>query len=385
MGTTPRGTSAALPHLPHDVLLHILDRMTPAQTTLFSQLCTTTAAAAADPAIWASLARRHLGIAPAQHALSAATLSSLAASLVSRWWLATGAFVPGVPVHFRKGFTEVHARGGVERDVADGSSVAAYVFGGRHRDAAVPVAVPAVTMHFFLDAAGPFPMEGMLLRLVHVSEPAPHDPPAFPSAFPPPAPPAPDARACAPDVARVRIVVNGSTLLACAVPAGDRLHVLDVHVPPELLLTKPRLNTVAVEYDRASRAAYWLKSVDVVPCILPLPPIADDALRFAPRVPDVMPLPRPWARVDDDARATPPEEEPPRERPREEHSPPPRRAVGSPPHPAQARAGDAAAAKHHKAAKVVKQARKPKHVFHHNHYRSPRGNAPGSPRARAGR
>ncbi|CDF38631.1 Cyclin-dependent kinase [Chondrus crispus] len=216
----------------------------------------------------------------------------------------------------------------------------------------------------------------MLLRLVHVSEPAPRDPPAFPpSASPPPA---------APDEARVRVVVNGSTLLACAVPSGDRLRVLDVHVPPELLLTKPRLNTMAVEYDRASRAAYWLKSVDVVPCILPLPPIADDELRFAPLVPDMTP-PRPWAHVEIEDSRAPPSEEPPRERAREEHSPPPRRAVGCPPHAGLARGGDAAGAKHHKATKVVKQARKPKHVFHHNHYRSPRGHAPGSPRARAGR
>ncbi|CDF34400.1 unnamed protein product [Chondrus crispus] len=115
---------------------------------------------------------------------------------------------------------------------------------------------------------------------------SPRDPPAFPPSAPTPARRARHTHA--------RVVVNGSTLLACAVPSGDRVRVLDVHVPPELLLAKPPLNTMAVEYDPASRAAYWLKSVDVVLCILPLPPIADDAWRFTPHVPDMTP-PRLWA------------------------------------------------------------------------------------------
>lgn len=398
MGKQPRGGLATLTHLPQDVVLHILDLMTPAQIVAYSQLCRLTAASATDPSIWASVARRHLGIAPPHsNTLSAKEVSRLATSLVCRWWLVSGAFVPGVAVHFRKGFAEIRPRGGVEVPISNDAQESAYVIGGSHKDAAVPVAVPGVSMDFFLDAAGPFPMEGMRIRIVHASEPAgPEDKPTATAhtAAPPMAPlnlgsahvawESPSPAATTPvsvsvsDEARVRIKVNNTTVVESCAPDALEFSVLDISVAPELLQTKPRMNTLVIEYDRSSTAAYWLKEVTVVPHILPMPPVPKESLRFVVRGPEPSEKP-----------VTPePAVEPSPECPQNGFEIPlPRRTVRHmPPQSIKYRLVEAqVGSRHHKGAKMSKQAKKPKHVFHHNHYRSPRGPAPGSPRSRSGR
>lgn len=396
MGKQPRGPVATLTHLPHDVLLHILDLMTPAQIAAYSQLCRLTAASATDPSIWASVARRHLGIAPPHsNTLSAKEVSRLATSLVSRWWLLIGAFVPGVAVHFRKGFAEIRARGGIELPISNDAQESAYVIGGSHKDAAVPVAVPGVSMDFFLDAAGPFPMDGMRIRIVHASEPV--DPQELPPTAADSAPsmaslnlgPAHvmSERATShittplTDEARVRIKVNNTTVVESCTPEALEFSVLDISVGPELLQTKPRMNTIVIEYDRSSAAAYWLKEVTVVPHILPMPAVPKESLRFGARglaLPETLEKP-----------VTPePAQQPRSDRPQEGFEiPHPRRTVRHHlPQSTKYRLVEAqVGGRHHKGYRLSKQAKKPKHIFHHNHYRSPRGPTPGSPRSRSGR
>lgn len=414
-GTKPAKPTYTLTSLPHDVLLHLLDQLSPAQIAAYSQLSRATAASASDPYIWASVARRHLGIAPSHiSSLSAPAVSRLATALSCRWWLATGTFVQGVPVHFRKGFTEVRARGGIEVPVAPERSDTCYVFGGRHKDAVVPVAVPSVSFDFSLDPAGPFPMDGMRIRLVHASEPVVEDPADLSSEVSSESltdsllSSAPemaglslgpgfyegsehDAVSPQSDRARIRVKLNNTTVIESTAPDPDVFSVLDVCIGPELLQTKPRMNTLIVEYDRTSTAAYWLKEVSLKPAILPVAPVSPESLVFgvqaAPQeavvtaepeeVPERVSSPREqFARPSyDEIPRTPPP--PPRM---------PRRTARYQPttyYMVDARGG----ANTHRGGKHQKQGKKPKHVYHHNgHHRSPRRSSPTTVgRSRSGR
>lgn len=404
--STEKKTKYTLTSLPHDVLLHLLDQLTPSQIAAYSELSRSTALSASDPYIWASVARRHLGIAPPHtNSLSAAAVSRLATALSCRWWLATGTFVQDVAVHFRKGFTEVRARGGIEVPVAKDHSETCYVFGGRHKDSSVPVAVPSVSMDFSLDPAGPFPMDGMRIRLVHASEPVWEDPmitevPAEASteSLPPmaelslglglfegsdsdvPSPPA--------DRARIRVRLNNSTVIESTAPDPDVFSVMDVCIGPELLQTRPRMNTLIVEYDRSSTAAYWLKEVSLTPAILPVAPISPESLVFG--VQSAKKNAVITAESDAESVEIPAEgtfRHGHRENIRPNHgSDGPR----TPPHPtrrghrlqtARYHLVDAQpGGKTHRGGKHQKQGKKPKHVYHHNgHHRSPRGSSPNSP------
>lgn len=330
ISTEKKKVQLELHELPYDVTLQILDLLEPGEIARYAVLNRATARVGRDATVWASAARRHLGIAPADGGpRTARMVRDLARALTCRWWVSSGLFVAGVPVHRRSGFVHVRSRGGVEvelptdgvEEVKGTAAEAAYVFGGRHADRAVPIAVPAVSLDFALDPAGPFPVGGLRLRVLHAAEPTPaSSPPSSPASVfslssPPPSPPAPAALdegaddACgapAPGEARVTVRVNDQHVHTIVCRPDGRFTALEVGVPATALVTKPALNTVALEYDRArSTAGFWLRDVALCPTIVPLPKLSPRAYVFplaaAPPPPlhNLFELPRPcWAAAD---------------------------------------------------------------------------------------
>lgn len=389
---------ATLPVLPQDVLFQILDRMPPAQIATYAQLNKAAFEAASHPSVWASAARRHLAVAP-EHPVTSAALLELAQTLVCRWWLLMGTVVAGVPAHFRRGFSDVCTRGGLELPIVSNESDTCYVFGPQYRHRIVPALTPGVTLHFFFDAAGPFPVQGMRLRIIHaVRQPRFDDErtddlprgmahlslsaPRYESVY------------TEPGEARVAIRVNSDTLFESFTPQGENFSVLDIDVSPDCLVTKPRMNTICIEYDRTSTAAYWLRDVSIVPSIIPPQHVDEEWLKFPQRnTPPFAMYPetssRSFAPYVTDAQET--REENNNREAHEAREESDRAGSSTPTSPRlpgvvlkHVVADEQASARARKG-KGHTQSKRPKHVYHHNYYRSPRRSVPSSPKGRFGR
>lgn len=309
-----------------------------------------------------------------------------------------GAFVPGVAVHFRKGFAEVRACGGTVVPLSDGGE-SAYVFGGRHAQLAIPVHMPSLSMDFFLDPAGPFPVAGLGVRIVHVAESGEEHSEGdsrgyvgLPASVQPP-----------PDVARARIKLNDTVLEDVCLHVGDSLETTQLVIKPCLLRTKPSVNTLTIEYDRQSSAAYWVKEVLVLPTVMPMPKIDKEQMRFnvsGNSDEDADVVERLGVRDNNTAvnralgqRMGRGVRSAPRTPPRTRETSPTTESTEPPTSPRRAvRLVESEMVKFNFAhdvevkgkirAKYLKQAKMPKHMYHRNYYRSPRGNAPISPRAK---
>eukprot|EP00177_Eucheuma_denticulatum_P008089 GFKZ01014744.1.p1 GENE.GFKZ01014744.1~~GFKZ01014744.1.p1 ORF type:complete len:412 (-),score=61.71 GFKZ01014744.1:360-1595(-) len=403
MSLSRRGTATPNPtltSLPHDIHLHILHFMHPTQLALYSQLCTLTHVPTQDPSLWANIARRHLGISPPAPA-TPASVSALAESLVSRWWLMTGVIVPGVPVHFRKGFAQIYSRGG-EEVLLDERGDSAYVWGGKQKEGAIPATMPGMELDFYLDVAGPFPMEGIKVKVLHAAreeeaggEMHNDDLPLTPKS---------------PVVAKVRIRVNEEDDKEVCLEPSDSFETFEFVVDADALRTKPRMNRLFIEYDRHSTASYWMREVMIVPCVLPMPRLDERKLLFKDALEvggatekevgnsDGTNEVHGWEhemRVAEERRdvgqtdasvrmqrSTSPrgEEGSPRaSRVRPEAESPPRRVANSLEldisrmHLSEPTMGKG------KMPKCKRVGKTPKHMYHHNHYRSPRGNSRGGP------
>lgn len=277
MSTSARGRRVAqssnnqptLLSLPQDIHLSILHRLSPTQLALFSQLSQAAYSLASTPSLWSSLALRHFAHTP-RH-LTPACVSTLARSLIHRWWLVSGAFVPDVPVHFRKGFAEIRARGGVDRIVGKRGR-SAYVIGGKYQQEAVPAMFPGIGMDFYLNVQGPFPMDGMNLRILYAVEPVDDTTPPLEGL--------PKGMKLGEGWACIKIRLNGQVLDEFRLQPTDTFEILELHLNPDLLRTKPRVNNLDLEVDRNSSAPCWLQEVTIVPAVLPVEELSDEKRRF---------------------------------------------------------------------------------------------------------
>ena len=374
--------SATLIHLPTEVQHSIFASLAPTQITSLAALTRSTTKVIADPHFWRVVSLHNLGTVPDEP--SAKSVRKLADSLVCRWWLLTGLFVAGVPVHRRSGFCQVAVRGGVELPIVHPEKESCYVFGGQHEAAAIPVMNPSVSLCFYLDPAGPFPVNGMRLALVHTVEVPERD--SDPNLSDLDLGPAAIENFMQPLVdpfASVTVRVNNKRLLHSFRPESGNFQVTHIQVPPDLLVTKPRMNHISVEYDRDSTAAYWLKDVSIMPSILPLP--VEESLVTGIRIGEPLPQPQPVRPVV----SHPPS---PRSRPQDQshghpnnhgshhHRRPVHRLTN---HSLKLHITEAPPAPRHQKGYHVNI--KPRHMYHHNFFRSPRRSSPNSPKARSAR
>lgn len=302
MSTTPRRTT--LQDLPIELVESLLVVQPPA--TVCAVACTSRALSSAvnSPYLWRSVARRTLRV----EATTAAELRAHADHLVCAWWAAAGALVHGVPVHFRRRFTAVRARGAATLvRVRASSDDAAFAMGCADDLAGAHAPPPALEMDFAFASNSAFPVDGMVARIVGAPVPAatqPRSPPVSPTRSPRTSPPssprfgmrsrtlaAPrlprasalraagarrraEASASAGDAvyANARILLNGELIATHHLNKLCTFSWIDVKLPANLLRIKPQMNTLTVEYDAgASNAAYWLMSVRLVPAMLPMP------------------------------------------------------------------------------------------------------------------
>lgn len=293
-------------------------------------------------------------------------------------------FVLNVPVHRRSGFCDISARGGVEIPIIPHKAPTCYVFGGRHEGAAVPVVVPAVSLCFFLETEGPFPVNGMRLALTHAVENEIDDVPDLAHlSLGPSAAVGEQTEQTSSSAeslfASVRVKVNNQTLLSSCSPQSDIFQVTHVHVPADILVTKPRMNHISIEYDRSSTAAYWLKSISIMPTVLPPPAEEKEASSL-----------RIGEEIENPSSETPaPETETPQSRGSPQSN---RRSTAERRHARrqadiafqQCLADQQAIVRHNKGLVITNL--KPKHMYHHNYFRSPRRSSPSSPKySRSGR
>ncbi|PXF43823.1 hypothetical protein BWQ96_06444 [Gracilariopsis chorda] len=339
MSSVRSGASVApenlLLHLPRDVALNILRRLSPIELAAFSQLCREASRIADDEQVWRAAAARHLADLSVRPT-SCASFYALAQKLVCRWWLLTGAFVAGMPVHRRRGFIDVHARGGQERLIHPNSATTCYVMGDPDPTALI-WPTPAVHLSFFLDAKGPFPVDGMRARLIHAIEnpkpiahpsaqsdpastptsttsnpisvpplsipplshitptasaPSPVSPHSDMAISPPPylslnGVPAPVSIAQQRAPVRVTIKINNNVILKDFRPEAPHFSVLDVSIPTHLLYSKPRANVLSIELNKYPNECYWLREVSIMPSILPAPAVDKASLIFPRNEPQV--------------------------------------------------------------------------------------------------
>lgn len=312
-----------------------------------------------------------------------------------------GAFVPDMAVHFRRGFVEVRTLGGIIVPFSEGGE-SAYVFGGRHAQLAVPAHTPSLSMDFFLNPDGPFPMGGLALRIVHVAEQAENyrnnnhsEYVGLPSSIQPPS-----------DIARARVKLNETIIEDVCLNAGETFETVQVLIEPHLLRTKPSMNTVTIEYDRQSSAAYWVREVLIVPTIMPMPKIEKEKMSFsishdkkrgknAAENQEGLNSER-AVNIFEEEKKRDAGPTAPRSSARSREASPTMEQTDQPSSPRRTlRLVGRDMTKHNSAidvetrgkakAKHLKQAKMPKHMYHHNHFRSPRWSAPTSPRARGGR
>lgn len=322
-----------LPDLPDDVTYQILDMLQPKDIAAYSMLTQSAYKTAHSPTIWASAARRHLAIASSSCTTSP-NVYSHARSLQCHWCVAKGLFVTGVPVHRRSGFVLVKGRGGVEVAVDNGNNSATeacYVFGGRFGNRAVPSQIMCMVMQFGLGAAGPFPVNGLNCRIIHAAEPRrkkkkslhANNHGKFPvnvkddmieneeededdenlehTTY--------DRKSLVYDndnsmneedefdenkneievlttetdiivQAKIIVKVNDQIVHQEVCKPALSFSELHIYIPPNVLVTKPALNTFSVEYERESTAGYWLRDVSLTPTILPFPPLSSNVFEF---------------------------------------------------------------------------------------------------------
>lgn len=288
MSTMARRTT--LHDIPSELLESLLVVQPPATLCAVASTSRLLRAAAADPGLWRTVARRTLSV----DAANVQELRAAADQLVCAWSARAGALVHGVPVHFRKRFTAVRERGATSlvriRSARDDAALAM----GTSDDHGP---APALEMDFALHKNGPLPVDGFVARIVAAPVPATRSPPASPTRSPRISPPStPRLVPRFPRPSELRSAGERRRKLAAAdANTGDAVsanaHVLlngeeigthhlaelcvfgwtDIHLPARLLRKKPQMNTLAVEYvAENSNAAYWLKSVRIVPTVLPM-------------------------------------------------------------------------------------------------------------------
>lgn len=269
MSTIARCTT--LQDLPPEVLESVLVVQPPAELCLLA--CTNkTISNCINSRVWSAVARRHLKA----QAKSVDEARDAADRLICTWWAAAGALVRDVPVHFRRSFVAVRARAGSLVRIRSSDDAAAFVMS----DTLLYGPPPALEMDFVFGTEGPFPVDGMVARIVAAAvprEPA-RSPPNSPSRF---SPRSINSMCCMnlgqDVVATARVLLNGIVLAEITLTDVCTFSTTDVTIPAALLHTKPRVNTLAVEYcTENSTAACWLKTVRLVPSVLPLSPVDNE-------------------------------------------------------------------------------------------------------------
>lgn len=279
--------------LPEDVVNHILTFLAPRDVCSFASVSQETRRIFHDASVWTQVARRHLRISsntdtstgsrPAPLAFGVDDLKQLVDQLLFHWHVSIGLLMSGIALHRRTGFSQVTPRGGVELKLSDMSSDSAYVFGGSFAHLAVPNASPALILSFSIYEDGPFPVDGMRLRLMHAAEPVIKQ-----ASDPTEATPIDDSdldktsvsvSENSPDAihphAKIRLTLNGHLIDNQTLYSSFDFDTSHFHVPSHLLVTAPASNILAVEYDRSSTAGYWLRDVALVPTITTLPPLPE--------------------------------------------------------------------------------------------------------------
>lgn len=313
----------------------------------------------------------------------------------------TGVIVPGVPVHFRKGFAQIHSRAGHEI-LLDDAGNSAYVWGAKRKDDPIPLFMPGMELDFYLDVAGPFPMDGVRVRVLHAAceeevVEGMHDDRAA-------------SMPKSPAVARVSIRLNEEDDREVHLEPSASFEAFEFVVGADALRTKPRMNRLFIEYDRHSTASYWLREVMIVPCVLPMPKVEESKLPFkgamqlggtTDKTPGNQDVTNDISDGEHDMTAadarragvqtnpvvrmqrnTPMASEEGSRRPSPQGSPsasPPRRvATLAELDMTRVFLSEPVMGKG-KMPKCKKLVKTPKHMYHHNHYRSPRGSSRGGP------
>ena len=263
-----------------------------------------------NEAIWSRVCERTLGASKPVPDATAAL--ALARSLTCNWHAASGALVRGVPVHFRRGFIAVRERGSTTLTrIRSSSDASALVMGGPDDGHGAHSPPPALECDFALSPTGPFPVDGMTVRVTGApvpAQPSARSPPPSPLArsptarsppiwtplarahFPPRLPSASALRAegqrqrdalaaeAVDDVcATFRVLLNGTAVATRSVDELCAFKSFEIALPARLLRRKPQMNTLCVEYvSGSSTAALWLREVHMVAAVLPL----NDAPRF---------------------------------------------------------------------------------------------------------
>lgn len=279
--------------LPEDVVHHILGFLAPRDICTFASLSPNTQRILQDASIWSQVAHRQLRIQPATISSTGSTsalsvsnvedLKHLVDQLMFHWHVSIGVLIAGVALHRRTGFSQVTPRGGVELKLSDSSSDSAYVFAGSFAHLAVPNASPALVLSFSMHEDGPFPTDGMRLRLMHAAEPATKQAPesvestSVHNAIPDNPNKVTFHASTHPNDtfglhAKISITLNGHPIHHQLLSPSFDFELTQLHIPAHLLVTAPAINVLAVEYDRSSTAGYWLRDVTLAPTIATLPP-----------------------------------------------------------------------------------------------------------------
>lgn len=314
--------------LPDDVVYQILTYLAPRDVCAFASVSSKTQHILQDASIWSEAAYRHLRIsanpaittksvfAPSVNSVN--DLKLFIEQLVFHWHVSMGTLVAGVALHRRTGFSRVTPRGGIELKLTDSTSDSAYVFGGSFAHLAVPDASPALGLSFSIRENGPFPVEGMHLRIIHAAEPVIRQP--LKSSEPmsvnshvtlkSDAPASQHLTVSSDPHVKICISLNGHLIGYQIVSPCLQFENCYFHISARLLVTEPAVNMLAIDYDRSSTAGYWLRDIALVPAIsalppppknlsLPLPDLAAEPQSDQETQPDsqVQPLPVPQSRI----------------------------------------------------------------------------------------
>lgn len=292
--------------LPEDVVIHILTFLAPRDICAFASVSPDTRRIFHDASIWTQVARRHLRISSNTSSSTRSRLSPLTSNvddlkqlvdqLIFHWHVSIGVLMSGIALHRRTGFSQVTPRGGVELKLSDSSSDSAYVFGGSFAHLAVPNASPALILSFPIHEDGPFPVDGMRLRLMHAAEPVIKQASDSTETLPigdsdldkTPVAVSENSSVAVDPHAKICLTLNGHLIDNQVLYSSFDFETSHFHVPSHLLVTAPASNLLAVEYDRSSTAGYWLRDVALVPTIATLPP-PPEKLPLPLTLPDLSP------------------------------------------------------------------------------------------------
>lgn len=388
----------SLTSLPQDILCQVLDQLLPSEIAQYAQVNRLSLQITSDPSLWASVARRRLAFIPNHDStLTSTQVYHLAQKLCCQWWLVTGALVPGVPVHRRRGFVNIQARGGCSIPLDNDKPETCYVFGGKYADRSIPVSKPCLAADFFLDPAGPFPVDGMTIRVVHAVEHVEIDDISTNETITSPnqsqdlgseisSDETDDDLPLIKQFAKISVKVNNTIVVEDISPQGLDFNVTDIPISSNVLYNRPRVNTVSIEYDRSSTMGYWLREIHVVPKILPLPQVDPETLKFKSGTVNNSPPPQDLIGEEEETSFSTDGESRRSERNDDSQSRRPTRRRSND-FVSKRSVGEVQSMKRYlNRGKHLKTIKMPKHLYHHNHYRSPRGFAPGSPgKARSGR